>query len=826
MAPSRRLPLFFFCALTIVSVVWPAPVHAQDTSATPTVLQAGAFEKVVLDSTTTDPIELDVAPDGRVFYIERRGVIKIWHPDIQATTLAGYLPVTIEEEDGLMGLALDPRFADNRWIYLYYAPPEGPPRNQLSRFTVRGDSVDVRSEVQLLTVPTQRQECCHTGGSIAFGPDGHLFLSTGDDTNPFASDGYAPIDERPGREPWDAQRSSANTQDLRGKILRIRPQPDGSYTIPEGNLFDDPSEGRPEIYVMGNRNPYRIAIDQETGWLYWGEVGPDAGAPDSTRGPAGHDEINQARAAGNYGWPYFVGDNKAYHDYDFATQTPGPPFDAAAPVNDSPNNTGAHILPPAQPAMIWYPYGPSEAFPEVGAGGRTAMAGPIYHYDAETVGPHGLPAYFDGSFFFYEWARNWIKEVRLDDRGQPAAINALFSEMTFIRPMDMELGPDGRLYLLEWGNDFNGGPNSKVVRLDYYGTRERPPTARATASPTTGPFPLTVTFRADGSHDPNGDALTYAWDFDSDGAMDAHGAHARFTYQTAGTYAAQLTVTDATGRSATDEVAITAGNTAPTVAIEWPLEGGVIDFDAPIAYRIAVSDPDDAAIADEQVVVTPHVGRDSHALPLAPRTGTTGTFRITRTEHYVPKEDVFGVLEARYTDAGTSHAPPVTGRSNVTLQPRTKQAEYAALTRQMPSESLGGENSRTVLIAESDSAFAAYGPVNLRNIEAVTMHVAPMAGGRIEVRQDAPDGPLLADARVDSFATPALAPADSAQGHQEERKVGTAPGDWIDVTLSVTDPGGPHTLYIVVRGAGDGSLMKLDWLRFDGPGMMQRPINE
>ena len=132
-----------------------------------------------------------------------------------------------------------------------------------------------------------------------------MFLSTGDDTNPFASDGYAPIDFREDREGWDALRTSGNTNDLRGKILRINPENDGTYTIPEGNLFPDGMEKtRPEIYVMGNRNPYRISVDKKTGFLYWGEIGPDAGKTSPDRGPEGFVEFNQARKPGIYGWPF------------------------------------------------------------------------------------------------------------------------------------------------------------------------------------------------------------------------------------------------------------------------------------------------------------------------------------------------------------------------------------------------------------------------------------------------------------------------------------------------------------------------------------------
>src|SRR6185503_2812039 len=194
-----------------------------------------------------------------------------------------------------------------------------------------------------------------------------------------------------------------NENDLRGKILRIHPQPDGTYTIPAGNLFPPGTPStRPEIYVMGCRNPFRMAVDERTGWLYWGEVGPDSGADSASRGPQGYDEWNQARAAGNFGWPYFVANNKAYVDYDFATGTSGAAFNPSAPVNNSPNNTGPVNLPPAQPAWIWYPYANSVEFPEVNGSGRTAMGGPVYYYKTNAVAKTKLPAYFDQTLFIWE----------------------------------------------------------------------------------------------------------------------------------------------------------------------------------------------------------------------------------------------------------------------------------------------------------------------------------------------------------------------------------------------------------------------------------------
>lgn len=429
---------------------------------------AGNFEKTVLSADVANPISLEVAEDGTVFFVQLDGRVRKIDPLSGVTSTIGVFAVTEGNEDGLLGIALDPNFESNGWMYLFYTPDEPGHFQRISRVTYDGSDIDEASEVTLLEVPSD-PSCCHTGGSLAFGPDGTLYASLGDDTNPFQSNGFGPIDERAGREDYDAQRTSANADDLRGKILRIQPEADGSYSIPSGNLFPaDGSQGRPEIYVMGSRNPFRIAIDQETGWLYWGDVGPDAGSDDPDRGPRGYDEINRAKDAGNYGWPYIIADNQAYSDYDFATEVSGAPFDPSNVVNDSPNNTGSTTLPDAEPAFIWYPYGTSSEFPEFGSGGRTAMAGGVYQYDASLDSDRKLPEYFDGALFVYEWSRSEVWEVRLDDAGEILKINPVFTDLSFKRPIEMEFGPDGAAYLIEWGTTF-GGNNSdaQIVRVDF-----------------------------------------------------------------------------------------------------------------------------------------------------------------------------------------------------------------------------------------------------------------------------------------------------------------------------------------------------------------------
>lgn len=415
------------------------------------------FTKTILSNDLNEPMELTVAPDGRVFFTERTGNFYMYDPVAKKTKLLRKFPVKAVEKylNGLIGITLDPDFAKNNYIYFFYSSSTGAQTHQnISRFTLQSDGfLDTLSEKIIIKVPIDLEVSAHTGGSLAWDKNKNLFISTGDNTVPFESHGYAPMDERPGRLVYDAQRSAGNPNDLRGKILRIHPEADGSYTVPDGNLFPKGTAGtRPEIYVMGCRNPYRISVDTATSILYWGEVGPDAGN-DASHGPRGYDEFNQAKKPGNYGWPFFVGDSKPYHDSDFATQAIGPLFDVNGPVNNSPNNTGMKNLPPPNKPMVWYPYSPSPEFPDLGDGGRCAMGGPFYHYNASLSNPSMLPAYYDKSLFVYDWMRNWVFAFRMDENNNFKRMERFMgSNGDFRRPVDMEFGPDGTLYMLEYGS--------------------------------------------------------------------------------------------------------------------------------------------------------------------------------------------------------------------------------------------------------------------------------------------------------------------------------------------------------------------------------------
>jgi cytochrome c len=563
------------------------------------------FKVEVLAQGMAQPMHLTRLDDGRIFFSEIAGKIKVLLPATGKVEDVGSIEVTTANENGLLGMALDPAFLQNGWIYLLHSPKDYPGQI-LSRYTITNNKMDPATGRDLLKWEEQRLECCHHAGTMRFGPDGCLFISTGDNTHPFGdSDSYAPLDERPGREPWDAQKSSGNTNDLRGKILRIRPTPEGSYTVPEGNLFKPGTPlTKPEIYAMGFRNPWRFNVDAATGYVYSGDVGPDAGGPSEQRGPRGYDTVNQVRHAGNYGWPYVRG-TEAYHEFDFITKASGPLFDPMKPVNTSPNNKGARELPPVQDPLIWYPSGTTEKFPLLGSGGRTACAGPVFHFSEKFRETGGFPEFYDNCLIIYDWQRPFQNWARIGKDGKLAELLPFTSALRLAqgnpdgsgrfqikRPVDMTFGSDGALYLLDYGETWGVNPDSQLIRISYqWGNLV--PMAKVAAKNRAGREPLTVQLSSAGSSDRDGDALSYEWRLHPGEKVLGTTPELETVITAPGSYTIELRVNDGKGGLAMATVPVTVGNAPPAVSFDSPQEGDFFTPGKPVAWQVRVKDEED-----------------------------------------------------------------------------------------------------------------------------------------------------------------------------------------------------------------------------------------
>ncbi|MEO3779414.1 ThuA domain-containing protein [Micromonospora sp. B11E3] len=585
-----------------------------------------------------EPHGLTIAPDGKVFYIGKAacpsgpvvswddpkvglgcGTIHQWDPKTKQVKLLTTLAVMgnrgsgselVKNEEGLVGITLDPKFAQNGWVYVYWMPHESIDRDRrigrrtVSRFTYDAarQTIDQGTRKDLLHWDTQIHSCCHAGGGMTFDESGNLYIGSGDSNSSGGSNGYAGnnwTQDYKGVSFQDARRTSGNTNDLNGKILRIHPEPDGTYTIPQGNLFTGREEGggktRPEIYVMGVRNIARIAWDPVNDWLTAAWVGPDAGAPSPDLGPAKYETATIITSAGNQGWPYCMGNRQPYRDRSNtdATVLAGW-YDCDNLKNTSPRNTGLVDIPPARDNMIWYsPQGGGPVFPKradgsnlptyqlggetftqpyLKGGGQAIMDGPTYQRENVDVDSGvAWPEYWDDKWFIGDQsnANNrvavTVDKSRVADSGPPAFAEDLRSIIrsgsgaTQLQSwMDAKFGPDGALYLLDYaGGFFSLHANQKLIRVAYIGGPATPNPNDAAARAVAQSSPKSIAFSS-----AKAGGVAWEWNF-GDGSAPSREANPTHTYADYGTYQATVKVTYADGEVATGKVQVVVGCAAP-----------------------------------------------------------------------------------------------------------------------------------------------------------------------------------------------------------------------------------------------------------------------
>jgi cytochrome c len=527
-------------------------------------------------------VQMTVVPNGKVFIAKMcSGQIRVYRPGVggpaTATVLAGRVPTHCDNEDGVLGIVADRNFMTNRWVYVFHtdATYATSPANAdtgkahvLTRYTydstAAAGSQLVNPKVILRFPRMIDSRAYHAAGGLDMGADGVMVIGTGDDTSPHrteCSSGSGTTNQNNAAPIlWndrgcDAQKSSANTASLRGKMLRIMPIAFSddqtptpgigtTYKIPPGNLWekidqpafnpnwnpsftsdgttarDSVSRVRKEIYTMGHRNPYHPRYDMKSGWIFTGEVGLDQGSPTDfspSRGPEGREEWNLATAPGFYGHPYCVGSNTPWRQFTYPNTTWTTAgvdtfYNCAAVRNVSPNNYGIINLPPARAASLWYSTNnTSDDGSRLGVtADETAVGGPMYRYDSALSAAGGkFPPQYEGKVFFFDWAntnKNSFRVITVNPDGTvpagttatprfPASTLAALPNGGYI---DMRFGPhDGAMYLLRnntGGAAYNGFNNAALYRIRYVGTIDN--SCYTPFNATVGPGPVAVTGRA------------------------------------------------------------------------------------------------------------------------------------------------------------------------------------------------------------------------------------------------------------------------------------------------------------------------------------------
>ena len=255
----------------------------------------------------------------------------------------------------------------------------------------------------------------------------------------------------------------------------------------------------------------------------------------------------------------------------------------------------------------------------------------------------------------------------------------------------MEFGPDGALYVLDYGTGyFNGDENSAVYRIEN-ATNGHSPIAEAKSDRTSGQAPLEVAFSSEGSSDADGDELSYSWDF-GDGATSTRPTRRTPTPRTAPTPRPSPPATRS-GRTGSASVIVTVGNTAPEVELKVPADGTPFAFGDEVPFKVEVTDPEDGEIDCSKVEVSYILGHDSHGHPITSAKGCKGTIKTSEDGEHDPNANIFGVFDAKYTDKGGGGQAPLTAHEQSILQPEHRQAEHFAASAGDGVEATGVEGA-------------------------------------------------------------------------------------------------------------------------------------
>jgi len=492
------------------------------------------FQTSLVQGTDLDgPSGFDIAPDGRIFVLERGGKVKIIKNGVLLPEPFADLPAEPSGDRGLIGIAFDPEFGvSNNFVYFYYTGHDL--LNHLVRFDGAED-VGTQGPYPLFQTSSP-STLLHVGGSIAFGPDGKLYLAIGDNGVP------------------------GNSQDLsnpHGKILRINK--DGS--VPTDNPFYGQPGKLGAIWAYGFRNPWRFQFDSATGQLYGGDVG------DYT-----WEELNHIVKGGNYGWPLHEG---------LCTSACNGFID---PIHTYNHN--------GQSAAV--------------------TGGPIYRGSM-------FPPEYQGSFFFGDYASGFIKRAQLDASGNVTAVYDFDNQAGAV--VDMKIAPDGSMYYIT----YYPGALYHIV----FNTTAHAPVASASASVTRGVDPLTVAFSSAGSNDPDGDDLSFLWNF-GDGTTSTEPNPTK-TFTEKGVYTVHLTVSSGTDHTQAQPIVVQVG-IPPTLTVATPTEGQLYRAGDTITYNAFASDAAGFDLNDANIKTVVRLHHGSHYHPFAgPLTGRAGSFTIPTT---------------------------------------------------------------------------------------------------------------------------------------------------------------------------------------------------
>ena len=711
------------------------------------------FTKKILVGGLSEPVSFDLTKNSqKIVWVNRSGNVYWFNLKAKQKELAGAIPLNLPKNSGEFGMqavVLDPNFDANNYAYFMFNTKNIKKDYQfvqrVSRFTFnKNGSIDLASEVEMLNIPNNT--CCQSSGNMKFDKQGHLYIAVSNNTKKIRSPINA-LSNHSKKEINITLHNSGDKQDLRGKILRIIPEHQGNYSIPPGNLFENNTQGKPEIYVMGVLNPSTLAYDNVEETLYYGDVGPDFLSFPLKNRIKGFDEINKVSRAGNFGWPLFNGFTNNYSQFD--------------------QNKYISRLPPPQEPIIAYSSSPLSGYPELGAGSQHVLVAGVYR---SSFLPNELinayPNYYEGRLFISDVKREWMKVVSFDNANRVVKIEDFASTIKFSAPKSLKFSEDGELFVLESSSKRSGiSSGGTLSKIEYFGEENRPPFAEITIDNTKGGKPFTLIANANKSTDPDNDNLTYQWQVKTitnntqlstlkvdELSKIYSGSDVNIQLINNGNYALVLAVTDANKATTYAHKTIEVGNAPPKIDITLDKNQSFIWPDG-TDYQINVSDVEDGHINDGidlndvDISLTPFTTKSS---PSMSAKGLPAVGFISSKKNAVKYQ-----LNVEYTDKGLPGFAPIKATKTIPLFP-SKLLFANLINNNEEFDRVNKSDNEPVSVNLSyHGSYIAIGTYDLTSITSLTLvqYFSEFLNkdAIVEVRVGSPKGEVIAEGKFTDY---------------------------------------------------------------------------
>lgn len=673
----------------------------------PRVPSSIPFSSVELVNNLNEPVDMEVLAEGHVIFTEKGGDVKFFNATTHETKKIAHFNVNQNDCFGLTGIALDPDFQKNHWIYFGYRPQADQAHQYVSRFFLAEDSLILRTEKVVLKVPSDQSVI----SLLEFDEKRNLFVGFSECIR----------NESPTFKESDDKPQSSLVFGRQDFLLKLNLHADSTLKYPPLSSLADSAQSKHELFQPEN-SPQYFGYSNKALYSKWGGISISM---DSLHHPESSYDLQ-------YKYPYM--------------------------------QTGSYFI-----------------------------TGPRYYFDQYSSSVNKLPEYYANKLFLADWAKSRILVATLDERNQLEVIEPILDTLSLNQPVRVKFASDGSLYVLEHGPDgYLSHRNARLRRITY-SQSNRTPIAKLEADVRAGALPLSVNFSASQSFDYDpADTLRFEWVLPDTIISTDTKQELEYVFEKPGVYHSSVKVYDQMGNESQASLTIVAGNAKPDISIATEINRSFYWKSTNMPYTIQISDENNSSVGSTwntgSVNLYTHPRHQSFNTANPVELPLEGNLMLE-----TPNKDslldyslVVNVEDEAVNGVGSNQVEKIFTIRYPQLFPSHSDESYGMLKRV----------DSTVWFVQN-GGYCSFKDIDMREINHLKYRIKPLVDGFLELRLNAPTGPVVSTLRMN------------------------ARENWAQFTVRAGQIEGTYDLYFVFRQQDESLvytdqkiLCMLEWIYF------------